>query len=473
MRWSALLLGAAALAGCSMAPVYHRPASPAPPAWPVGEAYPQQGEAALPGYSYREVFADPRLRAVIDQALANNEDVRTALANIEAARAQYHIQRAGLFPRLDGDAGYRRSRGQAGAGAGNSFTAEVSVASWEIDIFGRIRSLTGAARERYLGSKAAARAARLTLVADVADAWITYGLDSSLLRIAGQTADAARDSVRLTRRRLDGGIAPRSDLRQAEIVLETAQADVANQTTLVAQDINALQLLVGAPVDPANLPATVEDAGARLREVPAGLDSAILLRRPDVIEAESLLRAANAEIGAARAALFPRITLTGLFGFASQALGKLFTGDAFTWQAGGGAGHTIFAAGAGRANVRLSEAQRDAALAGYRKAIESAFADVSDALARRGTIDAQLRAGRAGRDAAADNLHLAELRYRGGVDSYLGELTARQTLYNAERAFANTQRLRAANLVALYRSLGGDLLADVPAPRSDYDNHSQ
>jgi multidrug efflux system outer membrane protein len=351
-----------------------------------------------------------------------------------------------------------------GSGVRETFSAQAGVTGWELDLFGRIASLTGAARERYLGSEAAARGVRLTLVSDVAESWIAYGLDSSLLQIAQRTAEAARESVRLTQRRLDGGVAPRSDLRQAQIVLETAQADVASQTTRVAQDLNALQLLVGAPVDPAMLPAGVEDGGARLREVPAGLDSTILLRRPDVIGAEYQLKAANAEIGAARAALFPRITLTGLFGFASDALGSLFDGGSFTWQAGGNASWPIFRAGAGRAAVAQSEAQRDAALAAYRKAVQSAFADVADTLARRGTIDAQLTATRAGRAAAADNLHLAELRYRGGVDSYLGELAARQALYSAERTLANTQRLRASNLVALYRSLGGDPLVDAPGP---------
>lgn len=469
IRRAALLAGAAALAGCSMAPAYRTPQLPVPTTWPAGDAYLKQSEAALPSYSYRDVFPDPRLRAVIDRALANNEDVRTAVANIEAARAQYRIQRAELLPEVDATASYRRSRGStgsAGAATGgssrDSFSLQGSVASWELDVFGRLRSLTGAARDRYLASEAAARGARLTLVSDVAEAWIAYGLDKSLLEIARRTAANAQESVRLTQRRLDGGIAPRSDLRQAQIVLETANADVAEQTTQVAQDINALQLLVGAPVDPALLPGTIDDANAQLREVPAGIDSTVLLRRPDVIEAEYQLRAANAEIGAARAELFPRITLTGLLGFASSALGSLFTGGAFTWQAGANASYSIFRGGAAKANVRLTEAQRDAALAGYRKAVESAFVDVADTLARRGTIDAQLRASRSARDAAADNLHLADLRYRGGVESYLENLSARQSLYSAERTLANTQRLRANNLVALYRSLGGDPLAEAP-----------
>jgi outer membrane protein, multidrug efflux system len=465
------LLAVAALGGCSMAPAYRTPALPVPATWPAGDAYLLQTEAALPSYSYRDVFADPRLRAVLDQALAGNQNVAIAIANIETARAQFRIQRSELFPQVDATGSYRRTKGAivqggnalgSGNGVRETFNVQGMVSAWEIDVFGRIASLTGAARERYLASEAAARGTRLTLVADVAEAWIAYGRDRSLLDIAARTAEAAAESVRLTQRRLDGGIAPRSDLRQAQIVLETARADVASQTTLVAQDRNALELLVGAPVDPANLPISIEDAAARLSEVPAGLDSTILLRRPDVLDAEFRLRAANAEIGAARAALFPRISLTGMLGFASDALGTLFDDGHFIWQGGGNAGYSIFQAGAARAGVAQTEAQRDAALAAYRLAVQSAFADVADTLARRGTIDAQLRSSRSGREASADNLHLAELRYRGGVDSYLQELSARQALYDAERGFANTQQLRASNLIALYRSLGGDRFGDPP-----------
>lgn len=479
----ALLAATTLLAGCSMQPAYNRPDPAVPVSWPTGDAYLRQSEAALPSYSYREALADPRLVAVIEQALANNQDVQIAVANIAAARAQYRIQRAELLPTLDASAGYRRvDNGGAflggGAGARDQFSADLGVSGYEVDLFGRLRSLSGAARDRYFASEAAARAARLTLAADVADAWLTYGLDSSLLAIARQTAAAARDSVRLTRRRLDGGVAPRSDLRQAEIVLATAEADIAAQTTAVAQDMNALRLLVGAEIDPANLPASIEDAGARLAEVQAGLDSSVLLRRPDVVEAEWQLRAANAEIGAARAALFPRISLTGLLGFASTALGSLFNAGSFAWQAGGDLGYPIFRGGAGRAGVALSEAQRDAALAGYRRAVQNAFADVANALARRGTIDAQLRATETGREAAADNQRLAELRYRGGVESYLESLNARQSLYSAERSLAQTRHLRAINLVALYRSLGGDTLlgglhADSARRVFAPDNHSQ
>ena len=450
-----VLLLLTALSACSMEPKYTRPDLPVPSSWPVGDAYLKQTEAALPAYRWQEVFGDPRLGAVIAQALANNQDLARAAANIAAARAQYKIQRAELLPELDLSAGYRRTGGGGGPDS-ESLSLDFGFSNYELDLFGRVRSATHSAQDTYFATEAGARATRLTLVSDLADAWLAYAGDSSLLKIAQSTAATARQSMELTRLRLNGGIAPRTDLRQAEITLRTAEADIAAQTTLVAQDLNALQLLVGAPVDPANLSNAIDDAASRLREVPAGLDSTILLRRPDVVQAEWQLRAATADIGAARAALFPRISLTTLLGFAAPGLGSLFDGGNFSYTAGADANYPIFRAGAGKANVALSQAQRDAALATYKKAIQSAFADVADTLARRGTIDRQLAANRAGREAAADNFRLTDMRYRGGVASYLESLTAQQALYSAERSLVNVQRLRAINLVALYRSLGGE-----------------
>lgn len=451
---TAALLALTALAGCSMQPAYNRPATTVPPTWPTGDAYLRQSEAALPEYQWRGVFTDPRLQAVIADALSNNQDVARAAANIALARSQYQVQRAERLPSLDAGVGLTQS--DNGSGASTRAQAELAVTGYEIDLFGRVKSLTDAAKNRYLASESAARAVKLVLVADVADAWLAYGADTSLLALAKDTAAAARESRRIAELRYKGGIAPLSDLRQAEIALTTAEADVANQTTLVAQDLNALRLLVGNEVAAANLPRSIDDATGQIAEVSAGLSSEVLLRRPDVVEAEWQLRAANAEIGAARAALFPRISLTGILGLASNALGGLFSGGAFTWSAGANAGYSIFSGGAGKANVRGSEAQRDAALAGYRKAIQSAFADVADTLARRGTIDAQLAAARQGRFAANDNLRLAELRYRGGVDNYLQELTARLASYNAARTLVRTKEVAATNRVALYRALGGD-----------------
>jgi multidrug efflux system outer membrane protein len=469
------LLAATSLTACSLAPHYVRPELPVPSSWPVGDAYLQQSEATLPTVSYTDVFRDTRLQSLIVQALANNRDLRVAAANIAAARAQYHIQRAELLPEVDASAGYRfvhnpsTSTGSGGSGStttgrnGNSFTADIGITSFEIDLFGRVRSLTSAAQDRYFGTEVAARTTRLTLVGDIATTWLTYASDKSLLKIAQDTAASAQRSVSLTKARLDGGIAPRTDLDQASSVLQTALSDVAQQTTAVAQDVNALQLLVGAPIDAALLPASIDEAAPTVAELPAGLDSRVLLRRPDVLQAEYELRATNAEIGAARAQLFPRVTLTALLGFASSALTNLFTGGAFNYSVAPSASYPIFRAGAGKATVAQSEAQRDAALATYEKAIQTAFREVADGLARRGTIADQERAQRALTAAASDNYKLSDARYRGGIDTFLNSLDAQRSLYSARRSLVATELTKAANLVTLYRTLGGDSQLE-PAP---------
>ena len=450
----------ASLTACSLAPKYVRPEAPVPQSWPVGDAYLRTSEAALPTVRYQDIFRDPRLQALITQALANNRDLRVAAANIAAARGQFRIQRAELLPEVDANTGATFRGGQGSTGSKSSFDANVGINAFEVDLFGRIRSESDRALNSYFATEAAARATRLTMIGDIADAWLEYASDKSLLKIAQDTASSAQMSVELTQKRLNGGIAPRTDLRQAQLTLDTAKADVANQTTLLAQDVNALQLLVGAPIDQANLPNSIDEAGATLAELPAGLDSSILLRRPDVVDAEYQLRAANAEIGAARAALFPKISLTGLVGFVSNALGSLFAGGAFNWQAGGAATYPIFRAGAGKANVDVTKAQRDAAVATYEKTIQTAFREVADALARRGTITDQLTATRDQLDAAADNYKLSDMRYRGGIDSYLDSLIAQRSLYSAQQTLINTQLIRASNLVTLYRTLGGDSLVE-------------
>lgn len=473
-----VLIAAALLSGCSMAPEYVQPSLPVPASWPAGDAYLAQSEAALPVMTYREVFADPRLLAVIEQALANNRNLRVAASNIEAARAQFRIQRAARLPLISAAAGRtqfdngtaNRNRDQdidignnpaaSPSAAGVRYTADISTTAFELDLFGRLQSQSDAALNRYFSTEAAARATRLTLIGDVADAWLTYAADRSLLNLAEDTAANAREQVKLTRLRLDGGIAPRTDLRQAEQILATAEADIAQQRTALAQDINALQLLVGAPVDERLLPQSIGDADDAVRTLPAGMDSTILLRRPDVMQAEYELRAANAEIGAARAALFPRISLTGLTGLASNALSSLFTGAAFNYSAGANVRYSLFAGGAAQAGVAQTEAQRDAAVAGYEGAIQAAFRDVADALARRGTITEQLRANRAFVDAANDNFRLADLRYRGGVDSFLISLDAQRAAYQAQRTLFATLLIEASNRVTLYRALGGETVEE-------------
>jgi len=474
------LLALSALGACSMDPHYTRPTPAAPPNWPQGDAYLRQSEAPLPSLSYRDVFRDARLQALVEQALANNQDLRQALANIQSARALYRVQRAEIFPEIDASGGVTVRRGSSqgtasGGSAGGSgnrdkttttYDVQAGTTAWEIDLFGRLRSLNRSAFNQYLASEAAARATRLTLVADIADAWLTLAADRSLLRIAEDTEKSAQTSVELTQARLDGGVAPRTDLRQAQTVLATAQADRARQTTLVAQDINALQLLVGGPVADNLLPSAIEDADAQLAELPVGLDSSILLRRPDVVEAEYQLRAANARIGAARAAFFPRISLTAVAGLASTALSSLFTGGAFSWTVAPSATLPIFDGGANAGNLAYAKAQRESYLAVYQKTIQTAFREVSDALARRGTIDAEMRADQLNAAAAEDTLTLGMARYRQGIDPYLSTLDAQRTFYAARQRVAGIRLTKAQNLVELYRALGGDQRVEALPPAS-------
>jgi multidrug efflux system outer membrane protein len=447
------------LAGCmTLDPHYVRPNPAIPASWPAGDPYLRQSEATLPAVTYKDIFRDPRLQALIEQALVNNRDLQIAAANIAAAREQYHIQRAEQFPEVDASTGVTATASETGSKVIAQYTAGVGIPSFEVDLFGRLASLTRADLNRFLATECGARATRLTLVSDVATAWLTYGADKSMALIAEQTAASAEKSVWLTRARLEGGIAPRTDLRQAEQILNQARADLANLRTQVAQDVNLLQLLVGAPIDARLLPRSIDDAAPTIAELPAGLNSYVLLRRPDIMEAEYQLLAANAEIGAARAALFPRITLTGLLGIASSSLIGLFSGGTFGWSASADATYPIFRAGAGKANVRLTEAQRDAAIATYQKAIQTAFREVADALARRGTIGDQLRARQAQQDAAADNYMLSDARYREGIDNFLSTLDAQRSYYFAQQTLVLSKLTAASNLVDLYESLGGDSL---------------
>jgi len=266
--------------------------------------------------------------------------------------------------------------------------------------------------------------------------------------------------VQLTRIRLEGGIAPRTDLDQAEQIMDTAQADLARERTTVAQDVNALQLLVGAPIEPSLLAGSIDQAFGTIAPVSPGLDSYVLLRRPDVIQAEYQLRSADANIGAARAALFPRITLTGLLGFASSALLKLFTGGAFGWSAGANASYTIFQAGAGHANLRLTQAQQRAAVATYQGTIQTAFRDVSDALARRGTINDEIAARQRQQAATADTYLLTEARYRAGIDPFLTVLDAQRSYYAAQQTLVSIKLTAAQNIVTTYQAIGGDALLE-------------
>jgi multidrug efflux system outer membrane protein len=453
------------LAGCStMEPRYERPQAAIPASWPAGDPYLRQSEAALPSVTYRQIFRDPRLQTLIERALINNQDLALAAANVVSVREQYRIQRAQILPTIGVSASLGASHSPGSVGTEKQISADLGTTSFELDLFGRIRSLTKAEFNRYLATEAGARATRLTLVGEIASGWLTYAADSSLLKVARDTEASAQRTVGLTRALLDAGVAPRTDLLQAEQIQDQAQADVANERTAVAQDANLLQLLVGASIDAGTLPNSIDEAAATIGELPAGVSSYVLLRRPDVMQAEFGLRAANADIGAARAALFPKISLTGLLSFATNALGGLLSGGALGWSGLVGANYPIFQGGAGKANVRYSEAQRDAAVATYQKTVQTAFREVADALAREGTVADLTRAEEANLQATAGTYRLMQARYRAGIDPFLNTLVAQRSYYSAQQQLVATRFTAAGNLVNLYEAVGGDSLYPAPAP---------
>ena len=452
-------LGALALGGCmSLDPAYQQPAAPVPPQWPTGDPYLAEAPA-LASFSHRDVFRDPRLQTLIAQALENNRDLRIAAANIAAARAQVRIARGAQLPQVGSSASIDANprRDSSGETNGVQFSPSISVLpSFEIDLFGRLASLTRAQQERLFATGAAARATRAALIGDIAETWLNHAADSSLLAIAEDTVRTAERSRALTEARLRGGVAPRTDLLQAQQILETARDDLAEQRALRAQDANLLQLLVGAPVDPSLLPTSLDQAAPTIAALPAGLDSRILLRRPDVIRAEYELRAANAEIGAARAALFPSISLTGLLGFASDTLGGLFSGGAFNWSAGPGVSTSIFSGGARSAVVAVRRAEQQAAVASYERTIQASFREVADALAARSTLADRVAANQRNAQAANETLRLVTARYREGIDPFLNTLDAQRSAYSAQRNLVTVRLAQAQNGVEVYRALGGD-----------------
>jgi len=458
-----LLLASTLLAGCTLEPAYQRPIPPVPAQWPAGPAYAAPAQVAVA--DWREVFLDPKLQAVISQALANNRDLRVAIAQIQASRAQYHVQRADLFPKINAQAGVDTGRQYVGlppnlGGAyqnETSYSTSVGTTSYEVDLFGRVRSLTKAALQTYLATEEAKRSTQITLVAEVASDYLTYASDASLLQVSKATVASAQANFDLAKRRLAGGIASQLDVSSAETILDQAQDDVARYTTQVAQDKNALDLVVGAPVAPETLPTGVDDPATRLGAAPDALDSTILLQRPDVVEAEHTLRGANANIGAARAAFFPQIALTASGGTESVSLSNLFSRGAGVWTFAPTITLPIFAGGANKANLDYARAEDRIDVAQYEKAVQTAFREVADALAQRGTIAERLRAQRAQVAAATQSLRLAEALYARGSDSYLDVLTAQRTLYSAQQSLIAVQLIELTNTVTLYKVFGGAL----------------
>lgn len=475
-----LLAGASLLGGCNLAPKYVRPIGAAPERFPEGGTYPvarpdAPADVALVGW--RDFFTDPRLVAVIETGLANNRDLRIAAANVLQARAQYRVQRADQLPTVTANAGatYTNSPlgaggatgagvgGGGGAGAGTTSTdfaiyqAGAGFSSFELDLFGRLRNLSRAAQEQYFASEEAARTARISLIAEIGTAWATMASDREQLRIARETLKAFQQTLDLTRAQFRIGVASELESRQAETNYEGARNDVATLNTRIAQDQNALNLLVGATVPAEQLPGALAAEDVTRDALPADLSSAVLLKRPDVLQAEHQLLAQNANIGAARAAFFPQISLTGTIGTIGTALSGLFRSGSYTYTAAPAIGLPIFDGGRNRGNLEYARASQQAAVATYEQSIQTAFREVSDALAQRGTIveqlDAQMRRAEAARIAA----RLSDARYRAGVDSFLTALDAQRTAYAAQQQLATTRLSRINNLIELYRSLGGGL----------------
>ncbi len=485
------------LGGCiSLEPKYTRPAPPIPAALPQGGAYGAREpvQVAAPDLAWRDFFTDPKLRTIIQLALDNNRDLRVAILNIAEARQQYRIQRSALLPHIDADGaatyehvpaallGATTGAGATGTGTGvagatggtgttgiptttgsNSnqsifiryYSATLGVSNYELDLWGRVRSLTKQALEQYLSTDAAKRATQISLISQVATDYVTYAADLERLNTAKSTVKADTTSLTLTQERFNGGIASELDVRQAQTALEQARGDVATYTTTLAQDANAETLLVGAAIPPDLLPGPLDDNFATLADLPSGVSSEVLLRRPDVEEAEHTLRAYNANIGAARAAFFPTILLTGSGGTTSLTLANLFGAGTGLWSFTPTISLPIFDAGQNAANLRLSKNQRDVAVAQYEKAVQTAFREVSDALAQRGQVGELVAANQAYAFATGRSLTLSTARYQRGSDTYLNSLTAQLNTYTAQQALVTARLTRATNLIALYQTLGG------------------
>ncbi len=449
-----------ALGGCSLIPDYQRPPAPVADAWPVGAAY---GEAATPAAAlpeWRSFFRDPALQRLIEVALDNNRDLRVAALNVEAYQALYRIQRAELFPQVDASASGTRQRLPADltrtgeAATNGEYGASLGVSAWELDLFGRLRSLNQAALEQYFATAQAQRATQISLVASVANAWLTLQADRELLTLSEETLKTYAQSHALTQRSFDVGVASALELQQSRTAVEGARVSVAQFTRLVAQDGNALQLLLGRAV-PADLPAAQALDQALLAELPVGLPSELLQRRPDILQAEHALKAANADIGAARAAFFPSISLTARAGTTSTELSGLFKGGSGTWLFQPQINLPIFTAGSLKANLDYASLQKDIQVAQYEQAIQGAFSEVADGLAARGTYHQQLAAQRDLVEASAEYYRLAETRYRTGVDSQLTLLDAQRQLFASRQQLIDTRLAQLGSEIDLFKALGG------------------
>jgi multidrug efflux system outer membrane protein len=477
------------LAGCTLEPHYQRPQPTVTPQWPAtpagdaagspAQTAPDASELSAAQIGWREFFTDPKLQTLIEQALKHNPDAQIATLNIAAARAQYQIQRAQLFPKISASAieqvekfpaavapiasgtgtGTGTNVGGIGAESGSAafrfFDVGVGFTSYELDLFGRIRSLNHAKLQQYLGFVETRRSTQISVIAEVANAYLTWLADCKLLRITEETLDSQQQSLNLIRMSFEGGVGTALDLHQAETTVATAQANLAQYRRQVAQDQNALVVLLGAPL-PSEFVADVElDEESLLTDLPAGVPSEVLVQRPDILAAEHNLVAANANIGAARAAFFPSILLTGSYGTASTQLSGLFKQGSTAWTFSPQISLPIFAGGANVASLDLAKVQKNILVVQYEQAIQSGFREVADALAGRATLDSQVAANTALVKASSESFRLSNMRFTGGVDNYLGVLDSQRLLYTAQQSLVSIKLARLQNLVNLYKALGG------------------
>lgn len=457
-----LAVAAALLSGCSLIPDYQQPAAPVAAQYPQGTAYApaDAAQVAAAEQGWREFFRDPALQRLIEQALQNNRDLRVAALNVDAYAAQFRIQRADLLPAVSADAAGTRQRNPADlstsgrAGISSTYAATLGISAYELDLFGRVRSLSEQALESYLSTEEARRSTQISLVASVANAYLTWQADQALYQLTQDTLKAYEESLRLTTRSTEVGVASALDLSQARTAVEGARANLAQYQRQVAQDLNSLTMLVGASL-PGDLPPGQPIDGDLLSEVPAGLPSDLLARRPDILQAEHNLKAANANIGAARAAFFPSISLTASAGTASADLDGLFKGGSGRWIFSPSISLPIFNAGALEASLDYSKIQKDINIANYEKAIQTAFQEVSDGLTARKTYTDQLQAQRDLVKSSEDYYRLADRRYRIGVDSHLTLLDAQRSLFSAQQSLISDRLAQLTAEVNLYRALGG------------------
>ena len=459
--FSFLAITALLINGCTMIPKYTRPAAPVPAAWPEGPAYKETAatkeapEAA--DLQWQAFFDDTRLQAIIAMALKNNRDLQVAALKVERARALYRIQRAELLPRIETGfiASKQRVRisGTEGLVTLEDYGVNLGVSSWEIDFFGRLRSLEKQALEEFFATEQARRSAQILLISEIASAYLTLAADRENLKLAQSTLESQQAAYHIIQRRFEVGLAPELDLRQVQTRVDAARVDIARYTELIARDENALNLLAGSPV-PADLLPEELSFVKPLPDVSPGMSSEVLLRRPDILQAESLLKAANANIGAARAAFFPRISLTSAIGTASGDLSGLFKSGSFVWNYAPQVVLPIFDARIW-SGFKASKVDRKIAVAQYEKAIQEAFKEVADALARRGTLGDQMEAQQSLLTATAKTYKLSNARYEKGIDIYLNVLDAQRSLYAAQQGLIAIRLAKLANQVRLYAVLGG------------------